>query len=345
MAYFIHQTDIFHPHGDPDDHWDMATVYALAQRGKLDLCGVMFDYPPDHRAGDPATLAMGQIGWLTGITGIPFTVGTTTPMRDRRDLQKDLNRENHAAANWLCRVLENSQEQVIINIVGGCTDVALAGLLRPDLFESKCKCIYLNAGAANPGEDGKLEYNVRLNPHAYAAIFDLPCPIYWCPCWHRTEQLEIGTNGTWYSFNQGDVFSHLEDSMCNFFLYMLSRSNDPKYLRYLTDPVNDELKSDFGCQLRNLWSTAGILHAAGLSVDVAHGLLTIDMVKDPVFGFKPITVTCQDDGQTIWQPAKNSDRYIFTLRHPEHYAKVMTATLCELLGRIGKSNKKIQRTS
>lgn len=27
----IHQTDLFHPHGDPDDHFDLATVFALAR--------------------------------------------------------------------------------------------------------------------------------------------------------------------------------------------------------------------------------------------------------------------------------------------------------------------------
>ena len=76
MTRFIHQTDIFHPHGDPDDHWDLATVYALAARGALDLQGLLFDYPPAHRTGDPATLAMAQLGHITGITGVPLTVGS-----------------------------------------------------------------------------------------------------------------------------------------------------------------------------------------------------------------------------------------------------------------------------
>ena len=65
MTRLVHQTDLFHPHGDPDDHWDLASVYALAMRGAFDLRGVMLDYPPDHRAGDPATLAMAQLGFIT----------------------------------------------------------------------------------------------------------------------------------------------------------------------------------------------------------------------------------------------------------------------------------------
>ncbi len=38
----IHATDLYHFHCDPDDHWDLATVYALAyldniEKEKLDV--------------------------------------------------------------------------------------------------------------------------------------------------------------------------------------------------------------------------------------------------------------------------------------------------------------------
>src|SRR4029077_13932617 len=41
----IHVTDLFRPHNDPDDHWDLATGYALARHGDLDLVGVLTDNP------------------------------------------------------------------------------------------------------------------------------------------------------------------------------------------------------------------------------------------------------------------------------------------------------------
>ena len=34
----IHITDIFHPHGDPDDHYDLALAFALHKAGLLRLC-------------------------------------------------------------------------------------------------------------------------------------------------------------------------------------------------------------------------------------------------------------------------------------------------------------------
>lgn len=337
MSHFIHQTDIFHPHGDPDDHWDLATVFALSAQNSLQLQGVMLDYPPPHRVGDPATCALAQLSVLTGINGIPFTIGSPHPMRHRHDAQQDRNSAARSAANWLCTILEQSSEPIVVNIVGACTDVALAGLLRPDLFEKKCRAVYLNAGAANPGVSGRLEYNVKLNPHAYAAIFDLPCPVYWCPCWHQTEVHEIGEHGTWYSFQQETVFQALSEPMLNYFLYMLSRSDEPKYLRYLNEPVDPDLRRKFGEMRRNMWSTAAIFDAAGLTVDRQQGLMPKDQATAPIFSFAPIKISCTDTGETNWEQVQTkTNRYLFTLHQPDSYAAAFSHAIAELLQPIGR---------
>ncbi|AZO32492.1 hypothetical protein [Mesorhizobium sp. M1B.F.Ca.ET.045.04.1.1] len=41
----LHQTDLFRPSLDPDDHWDLACVFALAASGQLELGGVLVDFP------------------------------------------------------------------------------------------------------------------------------------------------------------------------------------------------------------------------------------------------------------------------------------------------------------
>ncbi|WP_158500208.1 hypothetical protein [Sinorhizobium arboris] len=43
----VHQTDLFRPYSDPDDHWDLACVYALAASGQPELGGVLVDFPTD----------------------------------------------------------------------------------------------------------------------------------------------------------------------------------------------------------------------------------------------------------------------------------------------------------
>jgi len=56
----IHQTDLFRPHNDPDDHFDLAVVYALAFQGRIDLRGVVIDHPPPQFDGDPDVVTAWQ---------------------------------------------------------------------------------------------------------------------------------------------------------------------------------------------------------------------------------------------------------------------------------------------
>ena len=44
----LHVTDLYRPHMDPDDHWDLACVYALACQGYIELKGVLIDHPPEN---------------------------------------------------------------------------------------------------------------------------------------------------------------------------------------------------------------------------------------------------------------------------------------------------------
>ena len=184
----LHETDLFHPHADPDDHWDLACIYALAYGGEIDLRGILIDFAPETRAGpgDPDMFAVGQMNAITGMT-VPAAVGTEKPMATREDTQADANEATLAGAKLVLATLRDAREPVIINIVGSCRDVALAGKREPDLFAEKCAGIYLNAGTGSPIREraADFEYNVSLHAAAYAAIFDLPCPIYWMPCFEE----------------------------------------------------------------------------------------------------------------------------------------------------------------
>ena len=35
MPKLIHITDLYHPHEDPDDHFDLAQIFALAKNGDI----------------------------------------------------------------------------------------------------------------------------------------------------------------------------------------------------------------------------------------------------------------------------------------------------------------------
>src|ERR1035437_9505560 len=100
---WIHQTDLFRPHADPDDHWDLATVCALAALHRAHLRGVFIDYPPPNPHGFNPDLA-----------------APPTPVNPVNDSHPDAPALDKAGADFILNPLRDSPEPVIIHIVGSC---------------------------------------------------------------------------------------------------------------------------------------------------------------------------------------------------------------------------------
>jgi len=329
----LHQTDLFRPHNDPDDHFDLACVYALAYQNQIDLKGILIDYPPDHKNGDPDLMSIGQMNFITGLN-VPFAVGSSQSMKFQI-------KENSvdAGAQFVIDVLKNSIEPVVITIVGSSRDIAFAGKRETKLFAEKCAAIYLNAGTGSNESIGEreLEYNVGLDPEAYTSIFQLPCPVYWLPCFGEyltpTSELKTLEFGTYYKFKQGEILSFLSDKMQKFFIFMLSKSNCPNWLRYLDQPKDEEALSLFCEMYRNMWNTASFLHAIGKTVTKDGEIVDIEKEqKNAIFDFEPIHVTCYENGLVKWNIDKNSkDRFLFRVLDIENYQSATTKALKSLL--------------
>ena len=184
----IHVTDLFHPHGDPDDHFDLACVYALALRRRLDLRGVVIDYPPSFRAGDPAVVAVAQTNHISGLA-VPISIGTSRKLASRTDALPDAPRRDTAAVRFLIEQLRASDGPIALACVGSAADIVVAALREPALFRDKCSGVYLNSGSAhdNPAKPAQLEFNVRLDL-AFARGDARPAlPAVLVPCWNVTK--------------------------------------------------------------------------------------------------------------------------------------------------------------
>jgi hypothetical protein len=291
-APLIHQTDLFRPHNDPDDHFDLAVVYALALQGRIDLQGIVIDRPPPKFDGAPDVGAVAQLNHITGLT-VPA-------------------------------------------VVGSCRDVALAGRTDPALFARKCAGIYINAGTGSPDPKlaSTLEYNVTLDPLAYRALFDLPCPIFWLPCFEDYEgEWRVRQYGTCWRFKQEEVLQKLSPRMQNFFLYMFERTRDTDWLSVLYRPIETARLQHFSQQDRYMWSVASFLHVAGLTVTTTGELVPIKAAGDTaVFTFQPIRISCDENAVTTWQTdSRRTNRYMFMVRDLEHYQSAMTRALRTLL--------------
>lgn len=288
----IHITDIFHPHGDPDDHYDLALAFALHKAGLLRLWRVVMDYPPSHRVGDPALCAAAQLNEITG-AGV---IAGVAP------------RDEETAGRQLCAMLREAPLPVSFTVVGSSESIAAAIRQDPALFRQKCAGIWLAAGTGLETPDGFLEYNVRLHPSAYTTVLNAPCPVYWAPCYHTIlsqpgdsiSPERGGQYGSVLCLYQKELLPRLPARLQNYFLYMLTRSTDPRYLRYLDYPVDAAALAEKGEEKRRLWSAPLLLHVAGVPCETC--------------SFMPVRVECTPDGHVDWLADPAGNVHLF-LRH------------------------------
>ena len=343
----IHATDLFRPPDDPDDHWDLASVYALAYRGLVELKAILIDHPVRRHGNDPDVLAVAQMNYLTGLC-VPCAVGPSKRFSSRKDKLADSAPAEVAAIDFLLSLLRDAKGPVLINITGSCRTVAAAGNRDPELFAKKCAAIYLNAGVGSPdpAKAAQREYNVGLDPLAYAAIFDLPCPVYWLPCFEDLgERLPDGgwpvrQFGSYYRFRHEQIMPHLSDRVANFFTFMYRGGRTRKqgwpgatrWLQHLSGPRDRDEEARVAKSWRNMWCTAGFLHAAELTVTRAGKLASRDNQGEAVFEFVPVQVTCSDRGVTTWRLShRPTNRFILRVRDTASYGSAMTEGLKELL--------------
>jgi len=342
----VHVTDLFRPHDDPDDHWDLATAYALTSRGDLDLLGILTDNPANLRsvykdACSPDVAAVAQLNYLTD-RAVPVATGTIWPGRLGEKVREDNLPKDLRGVTMLLDILRRSPRPVAITVVGSCQDVAIAGKKEPRLFSEKCAGIYLNAGCGSPNPElqklgDEVEWNVHLNRGAYATVFELPCPVYWLPCFNTFANTAItGEYGANWSFQQKEVLSHLSTRAQVYFAYVLNKESGINWLSYLLDSQNKSVVEKYYEEIRGMYSTASFVHAAGKTVTREGEMVSLDEAGDrAVYEFIPIEVRCDENGITAWQKAKGpTDRHLFHIRDMDKYPRAMAnalrSTLLEL---------------
>ena len=76
----IYSTDLLHPHDDPDDHYDLATLFSLPE---LDVRGIVLDLGErqQQRMGRPPVEQILQIAGRR----VPYAVGINRQLNARDD--------------------------------------------------------------------------------------------------------------------------------------------------------------------------------------------------------------------------------------------------------------------
>jgi len=342
----IYSTDLHHPHVDPDDHFDLATLFALKE---LDVRAIVLDCGARQQKA-PGAVPLRQMLRLSN-RSVPYAIGLAEPLRSPEDQGLEQPAEYQGGVQLILDALRRAPSPVTLFTTGSLRDVAAAWNREPDLLRRKVTRLYINAG--NPATGRSMpedEYNVALDRQAYLQVMNSGLPIHWCPCfdgpvWQR------GRNGTYWRFTQADVLGALRPPVQNFFIFALTKPEVADPLQYLLGVPDAATRAKVWRLERNMWCTAPLLHAAGRNV-YARG--TDDWLAMPpdsalqaglshalvdVFGFVAGALSARTRASgaieaacNVRQPAQGSA--VFESHH-DRYDLIMAACLRNLLAELG----------
>jgi hypothetical protein len=123
----------------------------------------------------------------------------------------------------------------------------------------------------------------------------------------------------------------------NYFAGVLGRIEDTHWLEYLragqTEKAGNaaDVLKIHSEKTRNMWCTAGFLHAAGQTVTPAGEIVPLNSNHAPLYTFDPVQVTVAPTGHATWQPTPNARHHLFHIHDPANYQQAMTTALRTLL--------------
>ena len=296
----IYSTDLFQPPEDPDDHYDLAILASLQE--ELDVKAVIFDLSTARRKAEEAGIeALHEMSLLSNQPVPPYAIGLRDPMLSQDDKAEDQPAKYQKGVELILKTLRESDEKVVLFLVGSCRDFAVAYNRDPELLKQKVASVYVNAGN---GPDGiQFEWNVMLDPYSYLALMNSGLPIYWSPCFSSVI-LKLATpqeviEKSFHSFNtyflvrnQAELLACSSDALQRFFMHAL-RSPD----KLPGSP-------------RNMWCTGPFLHAAGHKIYLNNEnyiacspqkakALGISNKEVDVFQYEPVVLTQADTEYTV----------------------------------------------
>ncbi len=244
----IYSSDLYHPHGDPDDHFDLATLFAIRE---FNIRGIIIDGGEyKGRMGEPP---IKQMMHLTG-QSVPYSIGLKGPFKNPGDKLLEEPDEFQGGVRLILSILRETREKVVIITVGSSRDMAAAYNREPELFRKKVRAYYLSGGV-EPPDKYQNEANVRKEPYAYYRIMSAGLPIYWNPC-------QGAKYGTRYFIDKPEFIRSCTPKVQNYLIYCFSKIAD-------IDPVHflkNRKSYPFPEGKKGMWSTFMFFHAAGRKI-------------------------------------------------------------------------------
>lgn len=333
---FIHTTDLYNPPQDPDDHVDLATVYALPE---LDLRAIILD-PTRKFLGkhDPGFVPVSQMNYLTG-RAVPVAIGPCDALRSPADAAKDRPICEQAGIVLLLESLRRCEEPAIVSVVGSARVVAAAWNREPNLLRQKVRSVIVNAGAttSKPGA----EWNTDLDVHAWVALMRSDLPILWYPCTGEHGPTGLAPYNTYWAVGHRQLFDQLPPGLRAFFDYAFNQSGRGDIIRAMSVLGNGPSWEKVLAGRRNMWSTVSFILAAGrVLAETKAGWRFVP--QDQAAGLKqqslellPIRCQVSDAGVVQWSlDSAAGNKRIFRRTPNEEHVRAMSEATNALLRQI-----------
>ena len=327
----LYCTDLFHPHDDPDDHFDVACLYALEE---LDVRGIVLDQG-DRQAQAPGRIPIAQLNHLTG-RDVPCATGLSLPLSSTEDTGAGQPAAHQAGVELMLRVLRAAEHPVTVITVGSLRDVAAAFNRAPDLFRKNVSRLLVFLGAV---DSAKPEWNVQLDPHAFVRVMNSGLPVDWVPCFDGGLFKNAGRASFWRA-SHADLLRHASPRALRFFVYALRKKEDPDPIAFLARDTSAADRSAVLAGTRNLWCAAVFPHVAGRKTirrDGAWLSVRPDAVREgettvEPFRFVPVALEVEADTSVVYEePGSNPHIRRFQVVDPATYADVMTSVTAHLI--------------
>jgi len=354
----ISVTDLYHPYQDPGDNFDLIAAYALPE---IDLRAVVLDctdpfrqpvaaplpspalYADANGPRDPGFIAVTQLNYIFDRI-VPCGAGPFRQMRSPDDAMTDVPRFQQHGIELILETLRQSDEPVHIMGFGSARAIAAAYNRDPDLFARNGTVVELSGGASSAAF---LEWNVALDPLAFARVLQSPLPVNIYPCATQTGPLELGTHNTYYSLPNLNFIENMAPELRRYLRFAFGRSERRDFLRAMDIEWSSPEAELLFARKHNVWETALWMHTSGrmlvkgangqwrlvarddydgVSESMPHALLPCDISirDDGLFEFKLINENAKCPKRIYYRPNPAAQEAALREALPELYRTFTT---------------------
>ena len=354
MLKLIDITDLYHPHQDVGDNFDLIMPYALPD---VDLLLVVLDctgkfrepyahhseWPDSNGPREPGVIPVTQLNYIFN-RNTPFGISPLEPMRSICDKMLDIPAYQNQGVDMLLKTLEESDCPVDISVFGSLRSLAVAYNRNPELLLEKVRMIHISAGCSTPDY---LEWNVLLDQNAFVCILRSPLPLTLYPCKTGKGAFAPSEFCTFWSLNDLGFIKNMDKQLQQYLCYAFNKTLRHDFLRAMDEEPNPAELDKFCGWQHNVWETAIWLEMTNRKlVERADGSFRIVPSSDVAATDKifktdilPCKLTVQDTGifEFALCPEGETNKFIYRASDPVGQEKALNEALGVLYSSFKKS--------